>query len=93
MPLTDVEIDYSAPRQTTLTFNSDMLQFLKSDPETMKEELKIKAEQFRRDYGPAVTVSINGVRSTFYAAPDEEFNVNEEDYAPGKDGRPGTKIR
>lgn len=63
---TNCEIDYET-RITTVTFNSDQLQFLKVDIEAMKEELKIEAQQFNRDYGPRVTISFNGVESTFYA--------------------------
>ncbi len=63
--LTDVEIDYEQ-RITTLTWNSDQLQFLKVDPEYLKQQLKIDAKQFRRDYGPSITINTNGVGSTFY---------------------------
>jgi len=63
--LTDVEIDYET-RITTLTWNSDQLQFLKVDIEFLKEQLKIDAKQFKKDYGPSVTISMNGVGSTFF---------------------------
>lgn len=83
--LTDVEIDYEN-RITTLTWNSDQLQFLKVDVEFLKEKLKIDAKQFRHDYGPAVTVSMNGVGSTFYMHGNSGEGTNYNLSAPTKRG-------
>jgi hypothetical protein len=76
--LTNVELDYES-RITTCTFNSDQLQFLKVDPEALKEELKIDAQQFRRDYGPQVTLSFNGVKSTFFVGGGGTGNQDSTD--------------
>ena len=86
--LTDVEIDYES-RITTLTWNSDQLQFLKVDIEFLKEQLKIDAKQFRRDYGPAITINTNGVGSTFYMRSGGGESEGPQGFNLGAPTRPG----
>ena len=65
--VTDVEYDYEANGITTVTLSSDLLEFLESDPEAIKLRLKIDAQQWSRDYGPAVTLNFGrGAFSTFF---------------------------
>jgi hypothetical protein len=83
-----VEVDYTT-RITTVTFNSDQLQFLKVDIEALKEELKIDAKQFRYDYGPKVTVSFNGVKSSFYAGQGGQGGDSSSDGSGSPNGQGG----
>lgn len=84
-PVTEVEFDFTGLGQTTLTFGSDLMDFLGIDVEQKKRFLQISAEQYRIDTGLTINIVRNGMSFAFGV----QSGQGDEDAAGGGGGSPG----